>query len=93
MVAHLLVDVEVGGGGASKPVSSLSTTISSRIWPGSSMNRSLTCLLELLDLVHGGVGRLVEVVGEHLPVDVVLPQLLGQALARVLLGMSPGCGS
>ena len=43
MVLHLLVDVEVGAGGASKPVSSLSTTMSSFIWPGSSMNCFLTC--------------------------------------------------
>ena len=33
VVLHLLVDVEVGRGGASKPVRSLSTTISSLIWP------------------------------------------------------------
>ena len=71
-------------GGASKPVSSLSTTISSFICPGSSMNFFFTCLLELLDLVHRRLRRLVEPVGQHLLVDVVLPQLLGLALAALL---------
>ena len=67
----------------------MSTTISSRIWPGFVDELLLDLLLEELDLVHGGVGGLVEVVGQHLPVDLVLAQPLGRALARVLLGDVP----
>ena len=62
----------------------MSTTISSFICPGSLDEALLHLLLELLDLVHRRVFRLVEVRREHLAVDVVLAQLLGQPFAGLL---------
>jgi hypothetical protein len=41
VVPHGLVDVEIGAGGASKPVSSLSNTTSSFIFAGSLVNSAL----------------------------------------------------
>ena len=79
-------------GGASKPVSSLSTTISSRICPGCVDEPLLDLLLELLGLVHRRVVGLAEVIGQHPPVDLVLPQPLGQPFAGFSFEMSPGCG-
>ena len=77
MVPHLLVDVEVGRGRRVEAGQQLVDHDQQLHLAGSSMNCFLTCLLELLDLVHRRLRRLVELVGQHLPVDVVLAQLLG----------------
>src|SRR5450755_899136 len=85
VVAHGLVDVQVGGGRGVKAGQQFVDYDQQAHLPGMLDETVLDVLLELLDLVHDRVGRLIEVIGQHLPVDLVLPQLLGQACAGILL--------
>ena len=84
MVAHLLVDVEIGGRGSVEAGQKLVHHDQELHLTRLLDELLLDLLLELLCLVHGGFWRLVEPVGKHLLVDVVLPQSLGQSLAAFL---------
>ena len=86
VVAHLLVDVEVGRARRVEAGQQLVDDDEQAHLAGLVDEAALDVLLELLDPQHRLVGRLVEVVRQHLPIDVVLPQLLVVALAGVLLG-------
>ena len=86
VVLHLLVDVEVGGARRVEAGQQLVDHDQQPHLAGLLDEPLLDLLLELLDLGHRLVGRLVEVVGQHLAVDVVLAQPLGRALAGVFLG-------
>ena len=59
--------------------------------PGLVYEAPLDLLLELVGLVHGRVLGFAEVVGEHLPVDVVLEELLGEPFAG-LFARDVRCG-
>ena len=86
VVLHLLVDVQVGG---ARRVEAGQQLVDDDEQPHLARvldEALLDLVLELLDLGHRLVGRLVEVVGQHLAVDLVLAQPLGGAVAGVLLG-------
>ena len=72
MVAHLLVDVEVGGRRRIEAGQQLVHHDQQLHLPRLVDELLLHLLLELLDLVDGRLRRLVEPVGQHLLVDVVL---------------------
>ena len=79
---HLLVDVEVGGRRRVEAGQQLVHHDQQLHLPRLFDELLLHRLLELLDPVDRLLRRLVEPVGQHLLVDVVLPQLLGLALRR-----------
>ena len=84
MVLHVLVDVEVGGRRRVEAGQQLVHDDQQLHLPGLLDEALLHLLLELLHLVHRRLFGLVEMRGEHLPVDLVLPQPLGQPLAALL---------
>ena len=81
MILHLLVDVEVRCRGRIEARQQLVHDDQQLHLPRFFDELLFDRLLEILDSVHGLVFGFVEPVGEHFAVDVVLPQLLGQALA------------
>jgi len=86
VVAHLLVDVQVRGARGVEAGQQLvdhdEQTHLTRLLD----EAALDLLLELVDPTDSLVRRHTEEVGQHPPIDVVLTELLGGALARVLLG-------
>ena len=91
MVLHPLVDVQIGGRRGIEAGEQLVHDDQELHLPGLVHEAPLDLLLELLGPVHGLVRGLVEVVREHLPVDVVLEEFLGEPLAR-LFALDVPCG-
>ncbi len=84
MVAHRLVDIEVGGRRRIEAGEQLVDDDEQLHLAGLVDELLLHLALELVDAAHRVVLGLVEPGGEHLAVDVILPQLLGQAFAGLL---------
>ena len=81
VILHLLVDVEIRCGRGIETGQQLVHDDQELHLPGLVDEPPLDLLLELLGFVHRLVLGLTEVVRQHLSVDVVFQQLLGQALA------------
>ena len=84
MISHLLVDIEVGGRGGIKTGQQLvdydEQPHLARLFDKTLLDQ----FFKLFDPLGRLILRLLEIVGQHLAIDVVLGQLLRQPLARLL---------
>ena len=84
MVAHALVDIEIRGRRRIEACQQLVYHDQQFHLARRFDEAFLDLFFETLGLVHRRVFRLVEMVGQHLTIDLVLAQLLGQAFAGIL---------